>query len=56
LFSPLKKKQAENICIYLENHRDRIVNYDYYQAENICPKISMRLSQQYSFYLVVPML
>ncbi len=36
LFSPLKKKQAQNFCTYLENHRDRIVNYDYYQAENIC--------------------
>jgi hypothetical protein len=36
LFLPLKKKQAQNFCTYLENHRDRIVNYDYYQAENIC--------------------
>lgn len=36
LFSSLKKKQAQNFCTYLENHRQRIVNYDYYQAENIC--------------------
>lgn len=35
-FSPLKKKQAQNFCTYLENHRDRIINYDYYQSENIC--------------------
>ncbi len=25
-----------SICTYLENHRHRIINYDYYQAENIC--------------------
>ena len=36
LFSPLKKKQAQNFCQYLENHRHRIINYDYYQAEKIC--------------------
>lgn len=36
LFSSLKKKQAHNFCTYLENHRHRIVNYDYYQTENIC--------------------
>jgi len=36
LFSSLKKKQAQNFCTYLENHRHRIVNYDYYQAESIC--------------------
>jgi hypothetical protein len=36
LFYPLNKKQAHNFCTYLENHRDRIINYDYYQAENIC--------------------
>lgn len=38
LFSPLKKKQAQNFCQYLENHRHRIINYDYYQTEKICPK------------------
>lgn len=36
LFSDLKKKQAGNFCVYLENHRHRIVNYDYYQSEKIC--------------------
>jgi hypothetical protein len=36
LFSPLKKKAAQNFCTYLQNHRHRIVNYDYYQAESIC--------------------
>lgn len=36
LFSSLKKKQAHNFCLYLENHRHRIINYDYYQSEEIC--------------------
>jgi hypothetical protein len=36
LFSPLKKKAAQNFCTYLQNHRHRIINYDYFQAENIC--------------------
>ncbi len=36
IISPLKKKQAENFCHYLETHRHRIINYDYYQAEEIC--------------------
>lgn len=31
-----KLKQAENFCAYLEKHRHRIVNYQYYQAEQIC--------------------
>jgi hypothetical protein len=31
-----KLKQAENFCVYLEKHRHRIVNYQYYQAEQIC--------------------
>ena len=34
----MKKKQAHNFCLYLENHRHRIINYDYYQSEEICPK------------------
>jgi hypothetical protein len=38
LFSCINKKQARNFCTYLENHRHRIINYDYYQSENICPK------------------
>jgi hypothetical protein len=36
LFSTLKCNQAKNFCQYLEKHRHRIVNYAYYQAENIC--------------------
>lgn len=36
LISPLKSKQAQNFCQYLETHRHRIVNYDYYQTEGIC--------------------
>jgi hypothetical protein len=36
LFSPLKKTRAQNFCTHLGNHRHRIVNYDYYHAENIC--------------------
>ena len=36
LFSSLKKKQARNFCLYLENHRHRIINYDYFQSEEIC--------------------
>ena len=36
LFSDLKKKQARNFCVYLENHRHRIINYDYFQSEEIC--------------------
>jgi len=33
LISPLKKKQAENFCNYLETHRHRIINYYYYQTD-----------------------
>ena len=29
-------KQARNFCKYLNNHRHRIVNYEYFQAEQIC--------------------
>jgi hypothetical protein len=36
LISPLTKKQATNFCLYLENHRHRIINYNYYQQEQIC--------------------
>jgi hypothetical protein len=36
LFADCKIKQAENFCIYLEKHRNRIINYQYYQAEQIC--------------------
>lgn len=36
LFIGLRSKQAENFRNYLERHRQRIINYDYYQAEAIC--------------------
>jgi hypothetical protein len=36
LISSLKSKKAQNFCQYLETHRHRIVNYDYYQTEGIC--------------------
>jgi hypothetical protein len=36
LFSNLNRKQAKNFCEYLEKHRHRIVNYNYYQAEEVC--------------------
>jgi len=29
-------KQAQNFINYLDKHCDRIVNYQYYQAEQIC--------------------
>lgn len=35
LFAPLKSSQAQNFCLYLEKHRPRIINYNYYQAEGI---------------------
>ena len=36
LFADMKRKQAQNFCAYLEKHRTRIINYDYYQAEGVC--------------------
>ena len=36
LFEGLKKKQAQVFCKYLRKHRERIINYDYYQSEQIC--------------------
>lgn len=36
LFEPLRKRQAQAFCNYLRKHRHRIVNYDYYQHEQIC--------------------
>ena len=30
------KKQAKNFCAYLNKHQSRIINYAYYQAEQIC--------------------
>lgn len=36
LFANLRRKQAQNFCAYLNKHRERIVNYGYYQAEQLC--------------------
>jgi len=36
LFSDCRKKQARNFCAYLQQHHHRIVNYSYYQAEQLC--------------------
>jgi hypothetical protein len=36
LFDDCTLKQAENFCAYLEKHRQRIINYYYFQAEQIC--------------------
>ena len=36
LFGDCTLKQAENFCAYLEKHRHRIINYYYFQAEQIC--------------------
>ena len=36
LFVKLTGKQAQNFCDYLEKHRHRIVNYEYFQSEQIC--------------------
>ncbi len=36
LFADWDAKPAQNFCHYLDQHRHRIVNYQYYQAEQIC--------------------
>ena len=36
LFTECKRKQAHNFCQYLDKHRHRIINYEYYQSEQIC--------------------
>jgi hypothetical protein len=36
LFANLTKKAAKNFCLYLNKHRERIVNYHYYQSNKIC--------------------
>lgn len=36
LFSDCRRKQARNFVEYLNKHRQRIVNYKYYQAEQLC--------------------
>ena len=46
LFAPLQRKQAQNFCQYLEEHRHRIVNYAYYckfsQSSGSCPLLVIR--------------
>lgn len=36
LFEDLERKQARNFCAYLDKHRHRLVNYEYFQAEQLC--------------------
>lgn len=36
LFADSPLKQAENFSQYLDKHRHRIVNYEYFQTEQIC--------------------
>ncbi len=36
LFTNCKGKQAQNFCHYLDKHSERIINYEYHQAEQIC--------------------
>ena len=36
LFEKCQKKQAQNFCQYLRKHRHRLINYDYFQAEQLC--------------------
>lgn len=36
LFEGVKSKKAKNFCLYLKKHKKRIVNYGYYQEEQIC--------------------
>lgn len=36
LFGNCSLKTAHNFCKYLTKHRHRIVNYEYFQTEQIC--------------------
>jgi len=36
LLAPCPSPQAKNFCAYLERHRDRLVNYQYYHTEQLC--------------------
>lgn len=36
LFADCRRKQARNFEAYLSHHRSRIVNYEHYQAEQLC--------------------
>jgi hypothetical protein len=35
LFGNCQRKQAKNFCEYLRKHQHRLVNYEYYQAEEL---------------------
>ena len=35
LFKDCRRPQAKNFCIYLETHRSRIINYSYFQSEEL---------------------
>lgn len=36
LFANCRRKQAVNFCAYIEKHRSRLVNYEYFQTEQLC--------------------
>jgi hypothetical protein len=36
LFVNCRGKQVKNFLAYLDKHRSRIINYSYYQAEQLC--------------------
>jgi hypothetical protein len=36
LSTDCQHRQAHNFIVYLNKHRSRIVNYQYYQAESLC--------------------
>lgn len=36
LFNNYRGKQVKNFMAYLKKHLSRIVNYSYYQAEELC--------------------
>lgn len=36
LFADFRRKQARNFRNYLDKHRNRIVNYEFFQAESLC--------------------
>lgn len=36
ILASCRGQNVKNFCAYLERHRQRIVNYDYYQTEQLC--------------------
>jgi len=36
VFGNISRSQAQKFCAYLEKHKQRIVDYNYYFSENIC--------------------